>query len=75
MLRGKASYGQAGSGKTYTMGSAAAHALELEFIKDMQGDLSACGWASVHGFCHKIAHDRSHGDSQSECQLLTEPGF
>jgi len=28
MLRGKASYGQAGSGKTYTMGSAAAHAME-----------------------------------------------
>ena len=28
MLRGKASYGQAGSEKTYTMGSAAAHAME-----------------------------------------------
>ena len=32
MLRGKASYGQAGSGKTYTMGSAAPGASETRGI-------------------------------------------
>ena len=53
MLRGKASYGQAGSGKTYTMGSAAAHALEfIEFIKGRaSGRPVGVRVGSVHGFC------------------------